>query len=298
MQRILRFKIDKKELVLGQAPYYFDDIEGLSSSVNEINSQTSITADGYEFKGTKLSERTISVNGRIRGNTREEALRYRREMISLLNSKRGLGILEVEYSDGTKFYIESFVDGGVQITEQNESVIKGNTFSFSVIFVAPNPYWKQEDIYQTQFSQIEPRFEFELDIDSDDPQDMIFGEVYFSNNKIIENKGDCPTGFSCTITGKITDYFKLTNLDTNEFIKIENIDFNTVESLTINSFQGNKKIFITYKNGITENGLKYLDLDSTFFYLSAGDNNINFETNSADVDIQVEIKYQNLYVGI
>lgn len=298
MQRILRFKIDEEELIIGQAPFFFDTIEGLSSSANEINSQTSITTDGYSFKGSKLAARNITITGRIRGNTREEAFIHRRRLISLLNSKRGMGILELVYTDGTKFYIEAFADGGVEITEQNESVVKGNVFTFSIIFTCPNPYWKQEDIYETCFSQINPKLEFELEIDNDNDADMIFGEVLFNHQKVIENKGDCPTGFICNITGNIKDYFILTNLDTGDYLKIDNIDFKLVSGLTIYSLQGNRKIFINYKNGKTENGFKYMDLDSTFFDLRAGANNIKFETHAADVDIQVEIRHENLYVGV
>ena len=40
MQRKIRFKIDGEELVIGQSPYFFDSITGLSSSANEINNQS------------------------------------------------------------------------------------------------------------------------------------------------------------------------------------------------------------------------------------------------------------------
>ena len=297
MQRILRFVIDEEELVLGQAPYYFDTIEGLSSSLNEINSQSSISADGYIFKNTKLIARSIAISGRIRGNTRAEALEYRRKMISLLNSKRGLGVLEVIYSDGTKYYIEAFCDNGVQITEQNESVVKGNVFSYSLVFTCPFPYWKQEDIYYTHLSQVIPRFEFAFEIEADNPDSFIFGDVHFNQPTEIDNKGDCPTGFTCEISGQLTDYFSLTKLNTKEYIKIE-MDFTNVTKLEINSLQGNKKIFVHYKDGTVENGFKYMDFDSTFFELNSGINSVMFSTNAADVDINVQIKHQNLYVGL
>lgn len=297
MQRKLRFKINGEELVLGQAPYYFDSITGLSSSQNEINSQSSISLDGYLFQNSRLLERNITITGRIRGTDRNEALLHRRRLISLFNSKRGLGRLEVEYTDGTLFYIEAFADGGVEIVEENESTLKGNVFNYSIILTCPYPYWKQEDIYYTHLSQVIPRFEFAFEIEADNPASFIFGDVHFNQLTTITNKGDCPTGFVCEITGKLYDYFSLTNIHTKEFIKVEK-DFSDVEKLVISSVQGNKKILVYYYDGTVESGFKYLDFNSTFFDLKAGDNSLIFSTNAADVDINVQIQHQNLYVGI
>lgn len=297
MQRTLTFKIDKEELTFGSSPYFFDTIEGLSSSDNELSTYTTINTDGVKIDNALLLERTIVITGRIRGNSREEAFKHRRKLISLCNSKRGLGVLTLQYTNGDSYYIQAIVNGGVVITEQNVSAMPSNVFEFTVTFTCPDPYWRQEATFTTHFSQVIPCLEFEMDIDLDDDDDMKFGEVYHSHNTILDNKGDAPSGFTCIAKGKITDYFVLKNIDTGEYIRFER-DFKNVKSIEIYSYQGNKKVFFNYNNGTRENALKYLDLSSTFFYLRAGENKLQFETNSRDVDLEVEITHFNLYVGV
>ena len=41
-----------------------------------------------------------------------------------------------------------------------------------------------------------------------------------------------------------------------------------------------------------------MSIDSEFFELNAGVNQIYFETNSKDVDLNVVIEYKNLFAGI
>lgn len=298
MQRLLKFEIDNEEpIYFGSSPYFFDTIEGLSNSENELATYTTILTDGVKFNNSLLTERNIVINGRIRGNNREEALKHRRRLIKLCNSKRGLGKLTLIYPNGEEFFIEALANGGVNITEQNTSSMPSNVFEYQLTFTCPDPYWRQEAVFTTHFSQVIPSFEFALDIDAYDNDDMKFGEVYHSHNTILDNKGDAPSGFTCIAKGKITDYFILHNLDSGEFIKFER-DFSNIESIEIYSHQGNKKVFFNYKNGKRENALKYLDLESRFFYLRAGENKLQFETNSRDVDLQVEISHHNLYVGL
>lgn len=297
MQRTLKFKIDGEEIVLGTSPYFFDSIEGLSSSENEIESYTTINKDGSHITGSNLSDRLVIVEGRIRGTDRQSAFHHRRRLISLLNSKRGLGILEVEYSDGSKYYTEAIVDGGVSIRESNLSETPANIFNFTVQFLCPNVYWKQEEVYITNFTKVIPAFEFEIDIDMEDDDDMKFGEVQHSPFGRIVNKGDCPSGFTCIVEEELTDYFCLTNINTGEFIKI-NKPLQRGEKLFIYSHIGNKKIIHQDTQGRKTNWFKYMDLDSTFFLLRPGNNDLKFTTNNEMDTVNVIIEHNNLYAGI
>lgn len=297
MQRQLIFQIGKEAITLGVAPYFFDTIEGLASSETDPILHTRTNYDGSIFGGANLTERNIVITGRIRGNTREEAFTYRRKLISIFNAKRGLGKLTVRYTNGEEYYIEAFVNGGVDITEQNISVIAGNVFEYQITLTCPNPYWKQEETYEMIFSQVLPKFQFDFSIEATDEHSMIFGEVYFNQKITINNKGDCPTGFTCIVDGKITDYFILHNVDTGEYIKIER-DFTNVQKLVIESHLGKKTITAYMKDGSIEKGFRYMDFESVFFNLEAGDNEVMFETNSADVDLSVRIIHENLYAGV
>lgn len=301
MRRKFKFKIDDLELCFGEAPFYFDEITGLTESDNEINSYKDITSDGYIFNNSMLKERTISIHGRIRGNNRQEAFEYRRRLIGLLNSKRGIGRLECIYDNGDIFYIDCFCDGGVKIKEQNQGKIQGNVFEYDVDFTCPSPYWKQEDIFTKHFAKVEPSFQFDLEIEHDNPNDQVFGYVNYVPYVYIENKGDVPTGFTCTIEHTLKDYIKVINTHTGEFIKV-NTSLKAGEKLVIDSHIGKKKITFYNNKGKASNYISKIDLDSTFFLLRAGMNEIKIETNADEEDedsiVEVTMEYYHLYCGI
>lgn len=297
MQRVLIFKIDNEEICLGTSPYFFDEIEGLSNVDTDIASSSTALHDGAKVNNIILQPRVVNISGRIRGINREEAFKLRRNMIHILSSKRGLGKLIVRYSNNDEYYIEAMVQNGVQIKEKNQGSIQGNVFEYDVEFYCPNPYWKTEEVFETYFTQVMPLWEFETEIELDNEESFKFGEVYHNETTILYNKGDVPTGFYCEVTGKITDYFILKHLEKNQYIKIE-MDFTNVKGIEIYSEQGRKKIYILYKDGTKEIGYKYMDLNSEFFELHAGANQLRFETNSKDVDLNVKLIHKNLYTGI
>lgn len=297
MQRVLIYEIDNESITLGTSPYFFDTITGLSNTDCDISSSTALYQDGMKVNYITAKERSITINGRIRGKDRKEAFELRRNLIHIFSAKRGIGKLIVRYSDGTEYYVECMADGGVEITEQNVSAIQGNVFEFSIDLICPNPFFKQEEVYETHFSQILPLWEFEMMIDSEDENSFRFGEVYHSQTTILDNKGDVPSGFYCEVLGKVTDYFILKHLGKGKEIKIE-MDFTNVSGISIHSEQGNKKVYILYKDGRKELGYKYMSDDSEFFDLHAGKNQLYFETNSRDVDLSVRIEHKNLYIGI
>lgn len=297
MQRTLIYEIDNESITLGTSPYFFDSITGLSNTDCDISSSTALYQDGMKVNYVTAKERSISISGRIRGKDRQEAFELRRKLIHIFSAKRGLGKLIVRYSDGTEYYVECMANGGVEITEQNVSVIQSNVFEFSIDLICPNPFFKQEEVFETHFTQVLPLWEFEMLIDADDPESFKFGEVYHSQTTILENKGDVPSGFYCNVVGKITDYFVLKHLGKGKEIRIE-MDFTNVSELQIYSEQGKKKVYIIYKDGRKEVGYKYMTDESEFFELHAGNNQLYFETNSKDVDLQVKIEHKNLFIGI
>lgn len=298
MQRILKFEIDNEIVEIGKSPYFFDSVSGLSNTSSEISSSTVILQDGIKVHNITAKERVISITGRIRGKDRKEAFELRRQLIHTFSAKRGIGKLTVTYSDGTEYYIEAIAENGVEITEQNASEQQANVFEFSIDLLCPYSFFKQEEVFETHFTQINPMWSFEMSIDVDDENSFIFGDVYHKNSTTLDNKGDVPSGFYCKIEGTITDWFLLKHLDKDKEIRIENVDFKKVKSIDIYSQTGNKKVYINYTDGRRELAYKYMSINSEFFELSAGKNNIYFETNSKDVDLNVSLEYKSLFAGI
>ena len=140
-------------------------------------------------------------------------------------------------------------------------------------------------------------WEFALEIDTFDTESFKFGEVYHNQTTILKNKGDVPSGFCCEVNGKITDYFLLRHLGKNKEIRIE-MDFSNIKGIKIYSEQGKKKVYVIHKNDREEIAYKYMTDTSEFFELHAGDNQLYFETNSKDVDLEVKIEHKNLFSGI
>jgi hypothetical protein len=87
------------------------------------------------------------------------------------------------------------------------------------------------------------------------------------------------------------------NNTTGEFVKI-NREIDATQILIISTEFGKKKVEIKAADGAITNAFNYIDLDSTFFQLQPGNNEIEYLTNNSDKASKVIIRYQNRYVGV
>jgi len=116
------------------------------------------------------------------------------------------------------------------------------------------------------------------------------------DRRMINNDGDAPSPLEVEFHGPATNP-KITNNTTGEYIKV-NQTLGENEIMKIDTTPGKKTVYFIEEDGTERNVFNWIDLESTFFQLVIGENEIQY---TADNDIQgaeVNMYYQKRYVGV
>lgn len=251
-------------------------IIGLDGLTNNIYSTKSYGQDGISITNTNLTERSISLEGKIITRDKEEAERLKEELIRIFNVKFG-GVLYYK-----NISIECEVEIGPIFSQSDYGIIE-----FVIDLIAPNPYLLGEENGE-EISTWIGGFSFKFSLPFSLKQR---GET----KRNIINKGHAKTPIKVYFKGPAYNPC-IFNRTTGEFIKV-NRELTSDDTLIINTEFGNKTVEIE-RNGIKTNAFNYIDLDSTFFSLSVGDNIIEYSTENQLVPQSVQIRYRSRYVGI
>lgn len=263
-------------------PFFLEEITGIDGIKNEIHRYKAVGQDGTTIEDKSLDEREINIIGKIRGTSRGDVLYCRRKLIRIFNPKlKG----KLKYSYGG---IIKEIDVEV---EESPVFAKSNVWRvqrFMINLLGPDPFlldiYESGELIQTWIKG----FQFPLKLPFQLRQR---GET----KKNIYNEGDVETPVEIIFKGPAVNP-SVTNLTTNEFIKVKRT-LTSDDTLYITTERGNKKVEIKRGNGERENAFHYIDLDSTFFSLQAGDNLIEYNTENLEPQ-SVEIRYRNRYLGM
>ncbi|MER2170745.1 MAG: phage tail family protein [Psychrobacillus psychrodurans] len=265
------------------APFHLYFFEGDVEA--NIQMQKSPYQDGSTYIDTVLSERYIPIELKIRAKDEKDLADKKRQLSSAFNPKLGLGLLRYQNTtdDVKEIYAVSenvpfYPDGPTN---------RGKTFQKALIsLIAPNPYW--QDIYPTniKLEDFVANFSFPFSF-----------PVSFSirgDSKVLINNGHVPTPVEITFRGEAINP-KVTKNSTGEFIRI-NRPIPAEHSLVITTGFNEKTVKIIDPYGNELNAMGYIDLNSTFFSLDVGDNQLSFITDGGNPDVFIE--YKNLYLSV
>lgn len=257
------------------SPFILQTTEGLDMVENEIHSTKSINQDGVSVVSSNLDSRNITIEGTIIDDVKKN----RRKLLNIINPKLK-GKLIYENQD-----MKKCIDCEV---EQIPTISRKSYPQFLISLLCPNPYWK--NIYETgkEISTWIGGLQFPFSLPFTLKQR---GET----KQNIYNAGDVETPVEITFKGPALNP-KVSNLTTGEFIRVKR-ELTSDDSLHITTGFGNKTVEIE-TNGVRNNAFNYIDLDSTFFSLVAGDNLIEYTTENELESQGVEIKYHNRYLGV
>ncbi|WP_246041934.1 phage tail family protein [Robertmurraya kyonggiensis] len=267
-----------------ELPFRITKIEGLGGAEADVQTQKSPYQDGETHIDSPLKPRPISIEFAIHADNRLQLYEYRKQMTRIFNARLGEGLLTYNFGGvgkEIKAAVESgpiFPDGKGNETERYQRGLLN--------LICPNPYWKSPQIEE------EPTFEalFEFPFEGE------FEMGIQRDTRIIDNDGDSPTPIQVEFYGPAVNPI-IRNLTTGEFIKV-NQTLGENELMKIDTTPGIKSVYFVGADGAERNVFNWIDLDSTFFQLQIGENEIEY---SADSDIQgaiVNIYYQKLYVGV
>ena len=284
MQRIIFTNARGQSVELSKAPFLLQSVGGLGDVDADIQTQKAPFQDGSTYIHSVLQERAISLEVVILARDTTALLQQRQYLASAFNPKLGPGTLHYENGDTIR-NIEAVPDGVPVFPSGREN--RGSFFQKALVnLLCPNPYWKSTEI--TEEPTFEPLFQF--------PFEGVFDIGIQRDNRIIVNDGDAPAPIYVEFHGPAVNP-KITNKTTGEFIKV-NQTLGENEIMKIDTTPGRKSVYFVQPDGAERNVFNWIDLESNFFQLVVGENEIEY---SADGDIQgaiVNIRYNKLYNAV
>jgi hypothetical protein len=266
-------------------PYTVVSIQGTSAADVDHQAQKAPFQDGSTYIDSYLKERPIDIVFEILANNPVELFSLRRQATRILNPKLGPGLLVYEYYGGKNEIaavpeLPLFPDGNGN---------KGLEYQRgSCSFVAHNPYWNSIEEAEQSLTAWIGKFEFTFEFPVE------FGER--ADRATILNGGDEKTPVIIKFTGPATNPI-VTNETTGEWIKVNRI-LGDGDVLEVNTAFGNKTVEIVSPDGTKTNVFNYIDLESEFFQLIPGENQLSFSSDDIDNVGRVLIKYKNRYLGV
>lgn len=276
------------------------EITGLGPVNANIITTDNATMDGAVYNSSRLSYRNIvitlkllgtDVNGQSIEATRHNVYKY-------FPIKKPLWL--IFESDKRSAMIQGYV-------ESNEPEIFSDWETTQISIICPDPYFKALNGMITNFSGVEPLFQFSTDL-NDEPT-FELGRQYLNEDIDIYYTGEVDAGININIyfddhVNPITIY----NVETNEKILI---DTNKIESrygtlvlgdkIIISTSRGNKKAVLIREN-TTYNIINCLDKELTWFQLHKGDNIFAYSVEGGQegglYDLGMTISNDILYEGL
>ncbi|MFJ5625451.1 phage tail family protein [Peribacillus loiseleuriae] len=284
--RLLTFTNSKGESITfrDDSPFIVSQIDGLGDVDADIQLQKAPYQDGSTFVDSVLKERSISFTVTILGNGDTDISEKRSRLSRIFNPRLGAGMIEYKYGDIVRL-AEAVSEHVPHFPSGLDN--RGSGLQVSLIdLICPNPFWRSPDIEE------EPTFEPLLEF----PFEGEFEMGMQRDKRIIVNDGDAPAPIQIEFFGPAKKP-KIINNTTGEYIKI-NQELLEGERMLVNTSDDEKSVYFVSEDGEQRNVFNWIDLNSTFFKLQIGENEIEY---SADSDIQgaiVNIRYKKLYAAV
>jgi hypothetical protein len=270
----------------------FRDVTGLSDIRNAIYSISSMGQDGDTYLGNRIESRDIEIVGHIRERDKRQVQMLRRRLNHILNPQFS-AVLIYECGEYRRV-IDCIVDNAPMF-------VRDVIFEqFTIQLLCLNPFWRDEAETREDIASWRGVFEFP----EPDGLEIAVSETtwqlgYREPSLIVSvyNGGDVKSGIRIDFRalGAVVNP-SLLNVDTQEFIKL-NISMEAGDVLSVSTGYGQKEISLT-RGGVTTDAFRYLDVESSYLQLSAGDNLFRYDAAAALENLEVSIYHSNLYLGV
>jgi hypothetical protein len=287
MQKITFTNATGKSVMLSHNnPYLITAIDGTGAIDVDVQMQKSPFQDGRTYVDNTLDTREITLEVAILAGSNESIFDLRKTLSQVFNPKLGEGVLRYEY-DGYVKEITAVIDKPPVYPSGSSNRME--KFQKAVItLVCPSPFWLDIATISEPLVAWIGEFKFPLSF----PTRM--GRQ--GDTRTLANDGDVSTPVVIEFRGPATNP-KVANNTTDEFIKV-NRSLTSSERLVIDTAFGRKRVEIVNDDGTTTNVFNWIDLDSTFFSLIPGNNEINYTADSGKESAVVSLSWRNRYVGI
>lgn len=284
--RLLKFTNSLGESITfrDNSSFIVSQISGLGDVGADIQLQQAPFQDGATFIESVLEPRPISFTVTITGNGDTDISEKRSQLARVFNPKIGPGLLEYKYGNverkiyGSSEHVPFFPTGEDNRTSSHQIAL--------IDLICPDPYWKSLRI--TEEPAFEGLFQF--------PFEGEFQMGIQRDERIIINDGDAPAPIHVIFYGPAQTP-TIANITTGEFIKI-NRALSENEKLIVDTSDENKSVYFENENDERINVFHWIDLDSTFFKLQVGENEISCLCATSNLSRDFEIYYHKLYTAV
>ncbi|HEX9062631.1 MAG TPA: phage tail family protein [Clostridia bacterium] len=265
-------------------PFFLSNVNGIDGIKNIFSTQKSPYQDGNTLLNKTLDVRDISLSGLIIGKNLDEIKAYRRQMLKVFNPKLS-GELTYIYNDSKK-KIKCEVENAPSFSEDNVTRVQ----KFVVNLYCNDPFWTDAVETQQEIAGWVGGFNFPLELSS---SGIEMGTKLLNIIVNINNPGDvdCGNKIIFKALASVTNP-QILNTVTGEYIKINKV-MAAGDVITLTTDFGNKKVLL---NG--NNAFSLIDLNSTFFQLSVGDNLLKYQADANVNNLEVYVYYTPKYLGI
>lgn len=264
--------------------YQLFQIDGLDQPKAQINISTISGLDGGLFNSSRLETRNIVIYIRINGDVEKNRI----ELYRFFKTKE---FCRFYFENGSRnVYADGYVDSAPCPIFTNSEIIQ-------ISIICPNPYLigvKSETIGTVEIQDL---FSFPFAIDVSDP--VALSEISVNSEIVIHNDSDSETGV--TVTADINadcDELTIKNTTTGDGITLE-YSFLTNDEVIIETTKGKKSITLIRGASII-NIFAAMTLDSAFFQLVPGDNDLDVlvDGEESETAVALTFKFSETFRGV
>lgn len=268
-------------ILYNRPPFLLSKIDGLGDVDANVQMTKSPFQDGTTLIDSLLEPRYISMQVSVLGNSPAEISQHRERLARVFNPKLPGVIL---YENGN---VTREIYANPEHVPKFPSDDRGRTYQISLVnLVCPNPYWRDINPTNIKLQDFVGNFFF--------PVSFPTSFSIRGDEQELFNEGHAPTPIKVTFRGEAVNPM-ITKSSTGEFIRI-NRTIPAEHSLVITTGFNEKAVRIIDPHGVEMNAMGYIDLDSTFFSLDVGENQLKFITDGGNPEVFIE--YRNLYLGV
>ena len=265
----------------------FKDVTGLSDVRNAIYSTNSMGQDGDTYLGYRIESRDIDIVGYIKERDKQAAQNLRRKLNRILNPQYEATLTYV-FGDFRRVI-------GCKIDDAPIFKRKPIFEQFTVSLSCLNPFWRKEAKTRDDIATWIGGLEFPVEIPLAEGWEIGYRQPSLIVN--VYNEGDVQAGIRVEFRALgVVKNPSLLNVDTQEFIKL-NITLQAGDILSVSTGYGEKEVTLQ-RDGVTSDAFRYLDVDSTYFQLSVGDNLYRYSAEENLENLEVSIYHDDLYLGV
>jgi hypothetical protein len=290
MQKVIITNARGQSVELGsKAPYRLESLEGTGGVKVIAQTTKSPFQDGESYINDTSDVRDLSFIVQIVAKTNEEMFTLRQSLLKVLSSKFAPFTVLYKYYGGEKL-IKARVESPPKfLTGKTNSFTGFQRTTFQLL--CPNPFWRDTFESSQEMADWIGGLQFGLMLPT------MFSGRSSRTNKVITNSGDVPTPITFEFLGEAVNP-AINNVVTGEYIKV-NRTLQTNERLIITTEFGNKKVILSNtETGVEEDAFAQIDLGSTFFQLSPGENQLNYGADAGKENAKVLIRWKNYYSGV